>query len=229
MEKNPRQLKSPLAGIRTGAREKSTSNEVKKEDPFPEEEIKFERKKNISIKISLIAILSAMGIGGSYALVFIPNVEVLTVTIFIASFIFGITIGCSMAAISGLIFHGLNPWGFAPPPTLLLLMVLYVLIAFIGGLLGRFEKKSPDEKLKYSGWTIYKFAIIGACLTLFFDFFSALSIIFFVQLTTFTPAVFITTYVMQIPFTIIHVVCNLLLFGFVAPSVIIRTRKFTMV
>ncbi|MHA1312770.1 MAG: hypothetical protein ACTSRB_02560 [Candidatus Helarchaeota archaeon] len=191
-----------------------------------EKEIKFERKKNVALQISLIAILTATGIGGSYALVFLPNVEILTLTIFITSFLFGMSVGCPMAAISSLIFHSFNPWGVAPLPTLVILLTLYVFVAVVGGLLGRIRKKNPDSEIKYSAWTVYKYAILGASLTLLYDFGSALSSVFFYPFQLITPNLIFFIYIAQIPYTIIHVVCNSLLFGLVAPQVIIRINKF---
>lgn len=192
----------------------------------PDKEIKFGKKSNIAIRVALIAIITAMGIGCSYAISFIPNVEILTVTIFTTSFLFGIPIGCCIAAVSSLIYHSFNPWGVAPLPTLIVLTVLYVIIAALGGLMGMLYKKYSKMDFQYSPWTIYKFAIIGASLTLLFDIISALTIIFYVPDQAFNLAFLLTTYIMQIPFTLIHVVSNLILFGFVVPPVVKRINKF---
>ncbi|MHC1592326.1 MAG: hypothetical protein ACXQS8_09585, partial [Candidatus Helarchaeales archaeon] len=191
-----------------------------------EKEIKFEKKKNLSLQISLVAILTAMGIGGSYALVFIPNVEILTLTIFITSFLFGPAVGCPMAFISAIIFHGFNPWGVAPLPTLLILVVLYVFIGLVGGLLGKFQKRSGNQEIKQDFWIIYKYIIIGASITFMFDVVSAFSSIFFYPLDQITPGLLLLIYLAQIPFSIIHISCNAVLFGFAAPQIINRIQKF---
>ncbi|NHI94438.1 MAG: hypothetical protein EAX96_18250 [Candidatus Lokiarchaeota archaeon] len=196
-------------------------------DEKPEDETRFDKKKNVAIQVSLIGIMAAMGIGGSYALSFLPNVEILITTIFITSFLFGIPIGCAIATVSSLIYHSFNPWGVAPLPTLIILTLLYVVIAIIGGLTKILYKKYSKIDFEYSKWTIYRFAVIGVSLTLFFDFIGALTIFFYTG-QAIDLSVLITTYIMQVPFTLIHVACNLCLFAFVAPIVIQRTYNFMM-
>jgi len=191
----------------------------------PEAEERFDKKKNIAVQASVIGIMTAMGIGGSYALSFLPNVEILITTIFITSFLFGPLIGCSIAATSSLIYHSFNPWGVAPLPTLIILTILYVVIALFGSLTKYLYEKYSKIDFQYSKWTVYRFAVIGVSLTIFFDFIAALTIFFYTgQVIDFS--VLITTYTMQIPFTLVHVACNLCLFAFVAPVVIQRLYNF---
>lgn len=191
----------------------------------PETEVRFDKKKNIAVQVSVIGIMTAMGIGGSYALSFLPNVEILITTIFITSFLFGALIGCTIAATSSLIYHSFNPWGAAPLPTLIILTILYVVIALFGSLTKYLYEKYSKIDFQYSKWTVYRFAVIGVSLTIFFDFIAALTIFFYTgQVLDFS--VLITTYTMQIPFTLVHVTCNLCLFAFVAPVVIQRLYNF---
>ena len=190
-----------------------------------EKEVRFDKKKNIAVQVSVIGIMTAMGIGGSYALAFLPNVEILIATIFITAFLFGALIGCTIAITSSLIFHSFNPWGVAPLPTLLILTTLYAIIALIGALTKKLYEKYSKVDFDYSKWTVYRFAVIGVSLTIFFDYIAALSIIFYTG-ETFSISVLITTYTMQVPFTLIHVACNLCLFAFVAPAVIQRLYNF---
>lgn len=191
----------------------------------PEKEVRFDKKKNVAIQASVIAIMTAMGIGGSYALSFLPNVEILITTIFITSFLYGILIGSAVAATSSLIYHSFNPWGVAPLPTLIILTILYVSIAIIGGLTKMIYEKYSEIDFKFSKWTVYRFAVLGAFLTLFFDYLAALTIFFYTG-QAFDFSVLITTYIMQIPFSLIHVTCNTCLFAFVAPVVIQRLYNF---
>ena len=149
---------------------KTITLKEKKQKDKPEEEIRFDKKKNIAVQVSIIAIMTAMGIGGSYALSFLPNVEILTTTIFITAFLFGITIGTSISVLSSVIFHSFNPWGVAPLPTLIILTILYVMIALFGAIARMLYEKYSEVEFTYSKWTVYRFAVLAICITLFFKF-----------------------------------------------------------
>jgi len=180
------------------------------------DEIEFTPEENISFRIALISIMVAIGIGGSYALVALPNIEILSLIIFITGYLYGWKVGTVVGAVSEAIFAGFNPMGVAPLVTYGTLIAAFTLIGFIGGLLGR-----NNKELKINSWNMYKFAIIGGILTLIFDLTTALSWIVVV------PGVSIyLTLIMQVPFTIIHVVSNIFLFGLVGIPVISRVKMF---
>ena len=201
----------------------STSNPKKQvtiEDSVKEKEIvkeiEFNNKNYLSFQIALISIMVAIGVGGSYLLIGIPNVEILTFIVFLSGFLYGCKVGTIVGAISEAIFGGFNPNGVAILPFYVILIAAFALIGLFGGLIGN---KSQD--LQMSGWNVYKFAIIGAVMTLFFDIFTVLGWVWV------TPgAGFYITLILQVPFTIIHVVANTLLFGLVAVPVVIRVRDF---
>ena len=201
---------SDSAIIKTDLEEKDISNE----DAI--KEIEFDISKNISFRIALISILVGIGIGGSYALIAIPNVEILSFVIFLAGFLYGWQVGALVGGISEAIFGGFNPNGVAPLIVYLTLVISFTLIGMIGGLVGKYTKD-----LKMNGWNIYKFAIIGALLTLIFDIITMIGWIYV------TPGMaFYLTMIMQVPFTVVHVISNVCLFGLVAIPVAIRVRAF---
>ena len=193
---------------------------LKNKDPIVDnktiEEIEFQPKGSISFKIALISIMAAIGIGGSYALVGLPNIEILSLIIFVTGYLYGWKVGSIVGAVSEAIFAGFNPYGVAPIITYATLIISFTLIGFIGGILGR-----NNEEIKINSWNMYKFAIIGGILTLFFDLITALSWIIVAP-----GASFYLTLIMQIPFTVVHVVSNLLLFGLVGIPVISRVQMF---
>ncbi|MHA1798883.1 MAG: hypothetical protein ACTSVY_10605 [Candidatus Helarchaeota archaeon] len=199
----------------TNHAKKENSEKILDSESLPKE-IEFDGKNYTSFRVALISILVAIGIGGSYALLGIPNVEILTFVIFLSGFLYGCRIGTIVGTISEAIFAGFNPYGVAPLVTYLALIIAFAVIGFFGGLMG-----NNTKDLEITSWNIYKFATTGAVLTFFFDIFTALSWVIV------TPGMSLyLTLILQVPFTIIHVVSNMLLFGLVMIPVISRVRTF---
>ncbi|NVM54028.1 MAG: ECF transporter S component, partial [Candidatus Helarchaeota archaeon] len=69
-----------------------------------------------SVKITLIAVFAALSIGASYMLAPFINVEVMSVILFIAGFLYGKYVGIFVGLISSIIYYGWNPFGVPPLP-----------------------------------------------------------------------------------------------------------------
>ncbi|MFX1299259.1 MAG: hypothetical protein ACFFD2_30900 [Promethearchaeota archaeon] len=193
-------------------------SDVTEDKKIDDEEIKFvSEKRPISQQVALISILSAIGIAGSWAMVGLPNIEIITLTVFISGYVFGWKVGLIVGGITEAIFSGFNPMGMAVLPVFISQILSIMLVGFIGGLLG-----SRSESTEINAWNIYQIVVIGASLTFFFDIF-----------TTFTHALvftemggFIATFIFGIPFTIIHVASNSILFGTVPLPTTNKLRQF---
>jgi uncharacterized membrane protein len=167
------------------------------------------QKSTMAIRVALIAILAALAIGGNYALAALPNVELSSVMVFLSGFLFGSFVGALVGFIAMVIYQLWNPWGAFIPPIGLAVIGCTVFIGIVGGILGK-----ALQRLDYSDsrWFLLP-ALFGILLTLFYDLVTnlAYSISFVVP--------FIATLLLGLPFTIIHVISNAILFGLLAQPV----------
>ncbi len=88
------------------------------------------RKKSI-----LACMLTALTVALGYALAAVPNIELMTVNVFISGFLLGRRTG-SLVGIAAMTFYSLfNPMGASLPPLMLAQIVSFGSIGFAGGLL----------------------------------------------------------------------------------------------
>jgi hypothetical protein len=159
-----------------------------------------------SRKVAIIAIMASLALVGNYALVAIPNVELGTTILFVTTYLFGFTIGTSSAIIMSIVFSVINPWGAFIPQIWLSQIIGWLFITVSGAIM---RKQRPRDYIppKYDT----ELMIAGAFLTMFFDLVTnlgyswAFSVPYEVALIT------------GLPFMIIHVISNALLFSLVIP------------
>ena len=177
----------------------------------------LERK---SFRIALLSTFTALAVVLGYMLVFLPNIEIFTLMIFLSGFILGKRDGAVVGLMSSFIFVFFNPYGISPLPLFAYQLAHYSLVGILGGLthsyLRRKEYFKPEEDL-YVFRVILLFAIIGAVITFVYDILSTLigAISIFGTLETFWA-----TYIFGLPFTIIHLIGNTLGFIFILPGLI---------
>ncbi len=87
-------------------------------------------------KIILSALFVALAVAMGYAFVLVPNVEMITATVFIAGMIVGPIYGIIVGFTAEFIFSLLNPLGAAAPPLLIAQVLSFSLIGLVGGLVG---------------------------------------------------------------------------------------------
>ncbi len=177
----------------------------------------LERK---SFRIALISTFAALSVVLGYMLVYLPNIELFTLMIFLSGFILGKRDGAIVGLMSSFIFVFFNPYGVSPLPLFAYQLGHYMLVGFVGGLTSNYMNKKdffkPEEDL-YVIKVILIFAIIGAVLTFTYDVFSTLigAIAIFGTLETFW-----ITYLIGLPFTTVHLIGNTLGFIFILPGLI---------
>ena len=72
----------------------------------------------INRRLVLSAMFIAIAVGIGYALVYIPNIELFTATIFIAGYLLGPRQGIVMCGLAAFIFGLIHPLGASAPPLL---------------------------------------------------------------------------------------------------------------
>ena len=182
----------------------------------------LERK---TFRVALISIFTALAVVIGYALVFIPNIELFTLMIFLAGFILGKRDGIVVGLMSSFIFVFFNPFGVSPLPLFAYQLAHYSLVGLCGGLTNCYLSKKEFFKPKddlYVFPVIVFFAVIGACITFTFDVVTTLiiAVVFYGTLDSFWPV-----YLLGLPFTTVHLIGNTLGFIFVLPLLIQITYK----
>lgn len=172
-----------------------------------------------TFRLVLISTFSALAVVLGYALVYVPNIELFTLTIFIGGFILDKRDGVIIGLLSSLIFVFFNPYGTSPLPLFIYQIINYCLIGLLGGTIGNFFREKEYFKPKED---LYKFRImaylglIGALITFIYDIISTL--IGFLITYGFNIELLILSYISGIPFTTIHLIGNTLEFIFILPG-----------
>ncbi len=170
------------------------------------------------VRASFVGVFTAAAVAGTFALSPLPNVETITFCAFVAGFLFGSRIGGMVGGLSMFLFSIISPYGSGLGyPFLLATQVVGMSIAgltggLLKGLLRGFKSTSP--------WTMYLFGVTGAGVTLLYDVITTLGFMYPMIPFSEFPSVFAA----GIPFTIVHVVSNVVLLGAVAPFVVRSVR-----
>lgn len=156
--------------------------------------------------VSITAIMTALALIGLYAFVAIPNIELGTVVFFVTAMVFGLEMGLGCMFIAAFLYGLLNPWGGLIPQIWICQVLGWLVIVIVGSLVGQPGPKSKTLQHSKSG-----FFILGAFLTIYFDALTNLGY----SLATGVP--YAAALILGLPFMIVHVVSNAVLFGVAIP------------
>ena len=141
-----------------------------------------------------------------YPLVGIPNVEPLTLAFFAVGYAYGPVWGAFVAATGEGLYATVNPFGPPILPVWVAQIASMAIVGLVGGWTGAFLRRT-----EWSTWSSHALiVIIGIGVTLNFDLLTNLAMA--VAIGPFWPVM-----VAGIPFTLIHVASNALLFALVFP------------
>lgn len=202
-----------------------------------EETIKIDKTENYNgsiwlekktFRLVLISTFSALAVVLGYALAYIINIELFTLMIFLGGFILGKRDGLIVGFFSSFIYCFFNPVG--PPPSILFFafqLYHYSLTGFLGGLSSDYFKKKDFFKLGedlYVFPVMIRFGLIGALITVNFQFFSYLidAFLFFLGGNL---GGFSSYFLSGIPLLITHIIGNTLGFIFLLPGLILLIHK----
>jgi len=165
--------------------------------------VAIRRVESQSVKVSLIAILTATCIASNYLLIGVVNVKLMDIIVFASGFVFGPVIGASIGVLTWLVYGTLNPYGFFLP-ILVATSVGECLYGVVGGFLGHRGFNKLGGKFEVS----VKFGVIGFLLTFIYDL--ATNIVS--GLVTGIPVPI--ALVAGVPFALVHEASNAALFFF---------------
>ncbi len=154
---------------------------------------------------AIVATFSALAVATSSVLIFLPNIETITYTIFLSGFLLGkrlgaltgLTTAISWEIIATLLMGGFS--GIIFP----FKVIFWIMTGIAGSVVADLVK--PKHSLEFS--------IIGASLGLLYDLWVTIGVAFlFLSSNAFFP-VFLSRFILGIPFTISHVVGNFAIFS----------------
>jgi hypothetical protein len=115
-------------------------------------------------RVLLACLLISLTVMFGYVLAGIPNVELMTITIFLSGYLLGIRLGFIIGAASSLIHALFNPLGASLPPLLVAQCAGFSLIGVSGALFGPFIHTLRNR------WSAVLIAgLVGLSLTLLYD------------------------------------------------------------
>jgi len=156
-------------------------------------------------KLAKMGLFVALAIALKLPILQIPNVEFFTFVVFSSGYLLGLLEGGVVGGLSILIYTTFNPYGFPPFPIALSQIISMIIIGVIGGLVFRI---GLTLFLKVSTFILMGFW--GVSLTLFYDLLTNLAV-------AYTVGQFIPVMVAAIPFSLVHVGSNAVIFVVLTP------------
>lgn len=168
-------------------------------------------------KMTLMAAFIALGVSLGYSLISIPNVELVTATIFIAGYLLGVREGILVGVFTEGLYSMFNPYGMAAPPLFIAQIVSMGITGGLGGFLG----KQPNLH------TIPFHAVLGLAGLISTSIFAILTTLSFVLFTGIPPNKIWGSFVAGIGFYATHIVSNTAIFLLIVPLLLkaIRTIR----
>jgi hypothetical protein len=173
----------------------------------------------INRKIILSAVFTALAVSMGYLFLLIPNVEMISATVFIAGAVVGPVYGLFIGLSAELLFSLLNPMGAAAPPLLIAQLTCFMLIGFVGGLVGLPSKEQLWQKSLFYG-------LYGLLLTIIYDTLTTLSFAVFIAAKD--PNKLVTIFASGITYYATHSLVNTIIFMTIVPAVLFGIRRYQM-
>ena len=177
-------------------------------------------------RIALTAVLVALSVALGLLLVGVPNVELLTFTIFVSGAVLGRWRGAAVGALAMGIFSGVNPYGsgLGFPPLFVAQVIAAALTGLVGGATTRlWDANGPGQGRFPLGVARTATAgAIGFALAAIYQGVVILGIA--IASPEFRTGVF-AAIVSNAFFSIVHVVSNTIIFAVLAPVVIPRAKR----
>lgn len=150
--------------------------------------------------------MTALALVGNYALVAIPNLELGSTVLFVTAYVFGAQMAIWSTLIMSVLFGVINPWGGFIPQIWISQVIGWFYIVTIGSIMGK--RGASGKRLEPRKWEL---AITGAFVTFIFEQITNLG-----YSATFGVPFFLAV-IAAIPFTILHIVSNAVIFSQVVP------------
>jgi len=162
----------------------------------------------------LIAMFAGVSAAAGYLLIAVPNVEAFTALLFVAGVILGFRRGFVAAVIAALLYFGLNPQGGLFPPLLVAQILGIAAAPLAGSLFRRMRVRGLHRTLVL--------ALAAILVTLWFDLITNLA---FPLSVGFDREGILLTLAAGVPFSLVHIAGNVVLFLVLVPPLIDLVRR----
>ena len=161
--------------------------------------------------IALTSLMIAISVTLGFLFIAIPNVELISTSVFLSGFLLGKIRGALIGGIASFLYFSLTPYGsgLAYPFLLMTQVVVYIFIGFTGGIFNWISR--PDNIKKRD---IVLFSLAGLLLTLFYQ--TAASISYFFAARLDSEQLF-TIIIAGIGASLLHIISNTVIFAVVIP------------
>ena len=158
-----------------------------------------------------MGIFIALGVSLGFALITIPNVELITATIFISGYLLGIKEGIVVGLLTEALYSLLNPLGMAAPPLFIAQVLSMGITGFTGGILAK-------QKSRRSGIVYYfQLGLTGFLTTTIFALLTTVSFVLFIN---FSLNKLVASFIYGLGFYIAHILTNTIIFFTLVPTII---------
>ena len=160
------------------------------------------------------AIFSAVAIGMGFSLILIPNIELITVVVFLSGLYIGIWWGGLVGMTSMAIYSGMNPMGsgLSFPPLFAMQIIGMSLTGIIGGLVRPFFFVK-----QFNVFLISSLAILGFTVTLIYD---MLTLIAYPIAAGLGFSGMLAALIKGLGFTLLHEISNAIVFVVSIPRIV---------
>ncbi|MBN2414223.1 ECF transporter S component [bacterium] len=161
-------------------------------------------------KLTVCAMFIALGVTLGYSLSSVPNIELVTATIFIAGYVTGWKCGAGIGFVTESIYAAVNPFGVASPPLFISMVLAMSITGISGGIYRRIGSSHTAVRHLQTG-------LAGAALSLNFAVMTTLGYLLFMGL----PANrFLMSCITGIGFYLTHIAGNFIIFLIIVPILI---------
>ena len=161
--------------------------------------------------ITTVGICIALAVAGGFALLHVPNCELVTTISFVSGLLLGSARGTCVGALSMLLFSLFNPLGIPFPPVLIAQVLFMGVAGFVGGVWGKWIRRYTFRPLFIGG-----LAGTGLILTLLYDVGTNVGF----ALSAGLMSQVLKIIAGGIVFSFIHLVTNTVLFAILVPTMV---------
>jgi len=158
--------------------------------------------------IVITAVLVALAVALGFGLAHVPNVELITLVVFISGHLLGARIGMVVGAVSMGLFTVLNPMGMPVIPLALAQVTAMALIGLLGGRTHTWVRRPPS-------WV--RMALCGLAATVFYDLMTNLVMALSLGMLGQLARVLIA----GLTFSVLHMISNTIIFAAVGSGLIL--------
>ncbi len=150
------------------------------------------------------------GVSLGFALAQIPNVELITATIFLSGYFLGLKEGILVGILTEGLYSLLSPFGLAAPPLFLAQIISMGFVVLAGAI---FRRHRSMIEIVYP----IQLGVVGFGVTLLFAVLTTLSFVLFIELSTHQ---LVGSFIYGMGFYITHLITNTLIFILLVPIII---------